>query len=192
MLLPPIPWWLEVASPQAASGRPCLVLGIDVVSRIFAVGKRPALKGHPAVDVLAANEADRYRSTISVDVLLRTANRFLADLVGQRECGLLAAAIWLTIQVAELRALRRVDAVQTDPLAADFDSMTEALPAISATASWAEMTNSMARRKIRRRIVNVRLFPEMGTDLNVYRTAPVMIRHRCNRQPFFTPPKPPV
>ena len=70
-----------------------------------------------------ASPPDRYRSTVPVDVLLRTANRFLAELVGQRERGLLPAAIWLTPQITELRALRRIDAVQTEPLAADFDSV---------------------------------------------------------------------
>jgi hypothetical protein len=106
-----IPRRLECTAPEAATGHSCLVLGIDVVAGIFAVGERPALEGHPAVDVLAGDEADRNRATIPVDVLLRTANRFFAELVGQREGGLLAAAIWLTIQVAELRTLWRVDAL---------------------------------------------------------------------------------
>ena len=68
--------------------------GVDVVAGILAVGKRPALEGHPAVDVIVANEADRDRPTISVDILLRAVNRLLAELVGQRECRLLAAAVY--------------------------------------------------------------------------------------------------
>lgn len=43
-------------------------------------------------------------------------------------------------------------------------SITEALPAISATASWAKMTNSTARRKIRRRIVKGPIVSRNGSQ----------------------------
>ena len=41
MLFPPIPWRLEAAAPQAATGHPCLVHGVDVVARILTVGSAP-------------------------------------------------------------------------------------------------------------------------------------------------------
>jgi hypothetical protein len=67
-------------------------------------------------------------------------------------------------------------------------SMTVALPAISATASWAEVTNHMARRKIKAAHRQGRSFREMVADLNAYRTKPVVIRHCCNEQSVIMPP----
>ena len=51
VFFPPIPRRLEGTAPQAATGRPRLLLDINIVAGRSAVGKRPALEGHPAVDV---------------------------------------------------------------------------------------------------------------------------------------------
>jgi hypothetical protein len=78
---------------------------------------------HPPGDVLVADPADGDHPPVPVAGALFAADGPLADPIGERQRRLLPATVRLAGDGAELLGLRRVDAVQADALAADFDGV---------------------------------------------------------------------
>ena len=68
------------------------ILLADIGRRVLAVGQCPTLGDHPAVQVFGARAADSHDPAVSVGVPRLAGDHLLADVVGQRECCLLAAA----------------------------------------------------------------------------------------------------
>jgi len=111
-----------VAGPDAAAGRPGGLLFADVLPRVPQVGDRPALGGHPGVQVLGTLEAHGDDPAIAIDVPFFARNRRSPYSVGQRQRRFLSAAPRLAAGIeASLAALGGVDAVQPDPLAMNLD-----------------------------------------------------------------------
>ena len=106
----PVPWHFELALPDPASGLSRIVLGVHVVEGILAEGHCPSLLDHPAVEIFAADVANRDNAAVAISVPLLAANRSLTDPVSKRQCRLLATAIRFLVRLAELGTFRGVDA----------------------------------------------------------------------------------
>src|SRR5262245_29275006 len=96
---------------------PRRVLFSDVGRRVVPIGKRPALRDQPSVQVLVAGSTDGDDAPVAIDVALLAGDRPLPDVIGQGERRVLAAPIDLAVSLADLARLRRVDPKQPDTLA---------------------------------------------------------------------------
>ena len=97
------------------------VLPADIGCRVLAIGERPALRDHPAIQVFGARAADGDDPAVAVGVTRLAGDRPLADVIGQRKGRLLAAAVRLAGGLARLAQLGRVDAIEPDALAVDLE-----------------------------------------------------------------------
>jgi hypothetical protein len=68
------------------------------------------LLDHPAVEIFAANVANRDNAAVAISVPLLAASRSLTDPVSERQRRLLATAVRFLAGLAELATFRGVDA----------------------------------------------------------------------------------
>jgi hypothetical protein len=114
---------LEFARPESAFGFSRHVFGCDVVLTVAAIRNRVALRYQPSVQILPAGSAHRHHAPIAVCVAANAVHHLQADLVGKGKGGLLSAAIGDLIATTPLATFGRVNAVNSDGYAVDFDAV---------------------------------------------------------------------
>src|SRR5690606_2055677 len=98
-------------------------LGINVVRAVTPIRNSMALRDKPAVEIDAARRAHGDNAAVAVPISFTAGNGVSADLVGESQGRLLPTPVLLPVRHAELRPLRRVDAVEPDALASNLDGV---------------------------------------------------------------------
>ena len=111
----PAPWRNELSSPHSAPRRFCRRLLVHVRPRVPTVGQRPTFSDQPGVDVLPIVSADRNDSPIPIAIALFASDRAAIDPSGKRPRRPAAAGPGAAPYNAALRALRCIDAKETNP-----------------------------------------------------------------------------
>jgi hypothetical protein len=111
-LLSPFIGHLEGAGPDPSLGRPSRLLGSDVGFGVLAIGHSPSWLHQFVVQAHGADKALSDGATVSVYISLLTPHRPSSDQIIRRGGGLLAAPVILAAPLAQLTALRSIDAVE--------------------------------------------------------------------------------
>ena len=112
----PFLWSCELALPNA----PFCLLCRPLFSFIFAIGQRPSRLDHCAIERSFSSLAACQHTIIAIASIIFTMNSPACYQSGQ--CGLSLAATWIVsaISCAGLEKFRRINAVQSDALAVQF------------------------------------------------------------------------